>query len=794
MNHRWLRERWPVLLAALVLCVAGVAVRNAVRCYGLPIGGVLVTPDAVVSNTGLASWSAMRQGLRFPDRILKIDDVTLDDARAGVYRARKFDDAVARAAREGHSSIKVEVQTRDEIRELDLTIEHIGSLVWWTYGGVLFFVGAAYLVAGMIALLVGRAPVARTFAKLSFFLSLFVFVVFDFHTTRQLAPVFWLSYPMVPMALIGLGLRLPDDMPLLQRYPWVIRVLDAFGLLLAAGMMLAGALGRSGAPFAVVTSFLYAVSLLFLPAAVTVRFFRASGQRRGLLRLMVFTLAMPQLLIASGFVLHGPIKAMTDIFAFPISALTPLASMVALARQDIWKSRLLLPRFVTRAVIAGFVCVLAIGLGAAFAAFFDVPFAAALIASAAGAVVAAALVLIALSFGDKAFFPSLAEYKPTVEQLSGELTSLAAPEEVVSAVERTVRRWLPCDTIEFGFNPPAEVGELALSPSLGEMPSDRAVSLSRVLVDPDELTLPVVFHGVQLGSLRVGQKRNGALFTSEDLDLLKTIANQGALALAHAIAYAELERRRKQQAAAWRDEREALVETLSAEIAHEIRYPINFFRSIFQRATASKVLDEEDLEIGSEEVDRLERLVSGLRRLATQHLERGLADVSELCDRAEVLLRDRMGEHPLSIDVGDGGAIRCDLDKVTQVLVNLLANALDATEGRGEVGISWHAGPSGGELSVWDTGPGFEGEPSRLFAPWYTTKERGTGLGLAITYRLVRAHGWTIEAMRKNARTIFVVSVPPSDIVSESDRVKTTQIVPNEPVQAKAIGSSEGVA
>ena len=89
-----------------------------------------------------------------------------------------------------------------------------------------------------------------------------------------------------------------------------------------------------------------------------------------------------------------------------------------------------------------------------------------------------------------------------------------------------------------------------------------------------------------LGRLRVGKKRGGALFTSEDLDLLKTIANQGALALAHAIAYAELERRRKQQAAAWRDEREALVETLSAEIAHEVRYPINFFRSIFQRATA----------------------------------------------------------------------------------------------------------------------------------------------------------------------------------------------------------------
>jgi signal transduction histidine kinase len=273
--------------------------------------------------------------------------------------------------------------------------------------------------------------------------------------------------------------------------------------------------------------------------------------------------------------------------------------------------------------------------------------------------------------------------------------------------------------------------------------------------------------------LRLGPKPGGALFTTEDLDLLKTIVNQGALAMAHALAYAELEKRRQQQAAAFRDEREALVETLSAEIAHEVRYPINFFRSIFQRASMSRGLDDEDIEIGCEEVERLERLVSGLRRMAVQHVDRRAVHLAELCSRAEVLLRDRIGLRPIDIDLGEVEAIRCDVDKVTQVLVNLLANALDATEGRGEVGIHWTRTDEGGELAVWDTGPGYSGDGSQLFAPWYTTKPRGSGLGLAITSRLVSAHGWTIEPTRGAGKTLFVVGIPLADIVSISQEIES---------------------
>ena len=74
---------------------------------------------------------------------------------------------------------------------------------------------------------------------------------------------------------------------------------------------------------------------------------------------------------------------------------------------------------------------------------------------------------------------------------------------------------------------------------------------------------------------------------------------------------------------------------------------------------------------------------------------------------------------------------------------------------------------------MWDDGPGFEGDAAELFAPWFTTKPRGTGLGLAITQRIVRAHGWTIDATRVDGRTRFVVLVPASDLVDVARRTPT---------------------
>ena len=146
-------------------------------------------------------------------------------------------------------------------------------------------------------------------------------------------------------------------------------------------------------------------------------------------------------------------------------------------------------------------------------------------------------------------------------------------------------------------------------------------------------------------------------------------------------------------------------------------------------------------------------------------IDRRAVSVADLAARAEMLLRDSLSGRNLEIAVPLDAGLRCDTDQVTQVLVNLVANAIDAGGPRGRVGVSWSADDEGAELVVWDDGPGFETDPSQLFSAWFTTKPRGTGLGLAITQRIVRAHGWGIDAVRVEGRTRFVVTIPMSDVI-----------------------------
>ena len=373
----------------------------------------------------------------------------------------------------------------------------------------------------------------------------------------------------------------------------------------------------------------------------------------------------------------------------------------------------------------------------------------------------AVAVPLALRATERLLFRSRAAYKPTIEQLSEELTSITSPSDVARAMERTVRRWLPCDSVEVSL---AE--NVSWLRSTEHMASDSGVrKVPDAQSGANELMLVIRFADKDLGTLLVGPKRGGALFTHDDIDLLRTIVNQGALALAHAQAYQELEQRRRQQAAAWRGEREALVETVAAEIAHEVRFPINFFRTVFERAARGRPLQPLDVDIGREEVERLERLLAGLRRLAAHRLQRRPISLAELCEHAEVLLRDALGKRKIaSISSRTRPFVATSITRLkfwstfSRTRWKRLPTPKSASPGRKI--------QSAACFRFGTPGPGFVGDPARLFAPWYTTKPRGTGLGLSITQRLVKGHGWSIEVARREGKTIFSLQIPATDVVT----------------------------
>lgn len=761
-------RRWILAaLTAAALVVAGLSLRGAVTWYERPFAGIFLDPEGVVSNLGLPAWEGMQKGLRYPDRLVEVDGWPVE-VSPGRHRVRAWDDALEEAARAGRPAVRARFETRSGPRELELAVRPLDALSWWLYAGVPMIIACLYVGAALIAFSASpRGKLARAFVKAALLAALFLFGLFDYHTSRDLVPFFHIAYALVPMAFFVLPLRLPDDVPLLARRPWLPRAADTAGGLLAAGMLALLATGRPTVALRDVCSVLFGASLLSLAVTFLGRFARAEGDRRRVLRALLIAMVPPHAVIGVGFFLAMFGSSWSTIwYAIPALALTPLSSVVAFVRYDLWGSRALLSRPLTRMVIAGVMLAFTVALCAACAPLAGLPMGGALKVAVPAAVLGAGLVVHALGAGDRKLFPARAEYKPTIEQLSEELTLVTDPEEVAGAVERTARRWLPCDKVAFRrVEAPPEDDAHGGAESSGE----RAILCRPAVQAGADLALTVSFRGRPLGVIEVGQKRGGALFTSEDLDLLRTIGNLAAVAMAHALSYAELERRRREQAAAWRDEREALIETLAAEIAHEVRYPINFFRSIFKRGSTGQRLDAEEVEIGCEEVERLERLVMGLRRVTHRRLERRTLHVEELVNKAEMLLRDQLGKRRLDVDLEGAPELRCDPDQVTQVLVNLISNGLDAAGDRGTVGVIWSSTSAGAELVVWDTGPGITGDPARIFAPWYTTKPRGTGLGLAITHRLVRAHGWTISPERRDGRTRFVISIAASDVVEARD-------------------------
>ena len=101
--------------------------------------------------------------------------------------------------------------------------------------------------------------------------------------------------------------------------------------------------------------------------------------------------------------------------------------------------------------------------------------------------------------------------------------------------------------------------------------------------------------------------------------------------------------------------------------------------------------------------------------------------------------------------------------ELNQVWTNLIHNAIQAMDGRGEILIETKVEKGDVEVAIQDTGPGIEPEvAARIFEPFFTTKAKGegTGLGLSISARIVEKHGGTIRVDSRPGRTRFEVKLP----------------------------------
>jgi signal transduction histidine kinase len=278
----------------------------------------------------------------------------------------------------------------------------------------------------------------------------------------------------------------------------------------------------------------------------------------------------------------------------------------------------------------------------------------------------------------------------------------------------------------------------------------------------------------------------------------------GAIAYLVLHAAAEL-RDRERTAAALAERQQVLAERIASlsrvaqGVAHELNTPLATIRTLAADMVAAlrslEATDEttrgqlssdlaESASLIKEETTRLGRIAQGL--LAGGDLVRlrisGSIPLGAVVQRASTLVFAGIRPAPrLDIDRGlDGVLLRCDQDRLLQVLVNLLQNAYDAVRksggGRISVSIVGNGNGHGGDavcLSVEDDGAGIDPRVrERLFEPFATTKPsgEGTGLGLYISYMLVQAMNGTLTLEERPPRGTRALLTLPLDSAGAGDQ------------------------
>ena len=253
----------------------------------------------------------------------------------------------------------------------------------------------------------------------------------------------------------------------------------------------------------------------------------------------------------------------------------------------------------------------------------------------------------------------------------------------------------------------------------------------------------------------------------------------GTLAGAFNEMTARLGRARELEMQLHQAEKGAVVGRLAAAIAHEIRNPLNYInltldhlRSSFapldpnKRETFVRLTDQLKTEVA-----RINRHISDfLKYSRPSKLELQSVDIRAAAEDALRVVEGRAEECGIKTTISQDGAlppVMADRESLRSVFTNLVINAVEAINGAGgSIAIKLsNAQTNSVKVEITDTGGGIAADDiSKIFEPYFSTKETGTGLGLALVYQMVREHGGDISVESTVGRgTVFRVMLPAAD-------------------------------
>ena len=189
---------------------------------------------------------------------------------------------------------------------------------------------------------------------------------------------------------------------------------------------------------------------------------------------------------------------------------------------------------------------------------------------------------------------------------------------------------------------------------------------------------------------------------------------------------------------------------MAAVVAHEVKNPIAGIRGALQVITSRMPAEQRDRPVLVDiiaRLDALNRIVQDMLMFARPRaLRREPVSLAALLNDTAALLKGDQTMANVKVTVSGAAEIAGDREMLHVVFQNILLNAAQAMEGRGQIDVTITRADGRCRVAIADGGPGMpEDIRAKAFEPFYTTKHRGTGLGLPIARRVIEAHGGQMQ-------------------------------------------------
>lgn len=288
------------------------------------------------------------------------------------------------------------------------------------------------------------------------------------------------------------------------------------------------------------------------------------------------------------------------------------------------------------------------------------------------------------------------------------------------------------------------------------------------------IALPFLLHNDLIGFMFLGRKKSDEEYAKDDLDVLLDLSRTESIAVGNAQLLTE----------AAQAERRAAIGTMAAGINHEIGNPLNiittkiqFFllskqRGYFKDKSREEILEECGLLL-DETLKQTNRIVEITKKLSnfakpSREFRPQTVNILEEIEETLAMLGHELELEKIRIEKEispDVPKILADRQELRQILFNLIRNAAQAIEEKGQITLRALSTANGRvRIEIQDTGKGIpEDKRQRIFEPFFTTKgsAKGTGLGLSIVRQLVwKNRGEITFKSQEGAGTSFILEFP----------------------------------